>query len=188
MDQGMAANHHLEVQISQAATGSVVMDVTPTIRLTDKLTGTSRDLPQVMGMYGATMDPSDFHYGQNLFLSDGTYSVTVLVGPSDTAQFRDVVVMASPMMADRSMSRDMAMAHDMSMAAGTARDGRVFSTEPAATQALFTSVWVRSSSTTQRSRPREALSALRPNSWLPVRGVRTALCLGQIRNSTDGAH
>src|SRR6266550_352578 len=29
MDQGMAANHHLEVQISQTASGSVVMDVTP---------------------------------------------------------------------------------------------------------------------------------------------------------------
>src|SRR5258707_8880837 len=28
MDQGMAANHHVEVQITQAATGSVVMDVT----------------------------------------------------------------------------------------------------------------------------------------------------------------
>src|SRR5438552_14772845 len=36
MDQGMAANHHVEVQITQAATGSVVMDVTPTIRITDK--------------------------------------------------------------------------------------------------------------------------------------------------------
>jgi hypothetical protein len=125
MDQGMAVNHHLEVQVSQAATGSVVMDVTPTIRLTDKLTGTSRDLPQVMGMYGATMGPSDFHYGQNVFLPDGTYSVTVLVGQA-----------------------------------------------------------------AQRNAPglELSLSVFRPNSWLPVRGVRTALCLGQIRNSTDGAH
>ena len=68
MDQGMAANHHLEVQISQTASGSVVMDVTPTIRITDKLSGTSRDLPQVMGMYGSSMGPSDFHYGRNVFL------------------------------------------------------------------------------------------------------------------------
>jgi hypothetical protein len=137
MDQGMAANHHLEVQITQAATGNVVMDVTPTIRITDKLSGTSRDLPQVMGMYGAAMGPSDFHYGQNVYLPDGTYMVTVLVGPSDTAQFRDVVVMASPMMADH----DMGMAHDMSVTEGTARDGRMFKQEPAATQTLFTSVW-----------------------------------------------
>ena len=140
-DQGMAANHHLEVQITQAATGSVVMDVTPTIRITDKLSGTSRDLPQVMGMYGSTMGPSDFHYGQNVFLPDGTYVVTVLLGPADTAQFRDVVAIAPPMMADQAMGHDMGMMHDMGMSEGTARDGRMFSQEPAATQTLFTSVW-----------------------------------------------
>jgi hypothetical protein len=141
MDQGMAANHHVEVQITQAASGSVVMDVTPTIRITDKLSGISRDLPQVMGMYGSTMGPSDFHYGQNVFLPDGTYAVTVLLGPADSAQFRDVVVIAPPMMADQSMGHDMGMAHDMSMAEGTARDGRMFGTEPAATQTLFMSVF-----------------------------------------------
>ena len=72
----------------------------------------------------------------------------MLVGPSDTAQFRDVVVIAPPMMADQSMShddmgmsQDMGMAHDMSMAEGTARDGRMFNSEPSATQTLFMSVW-----------------------------------------------
>src|SRR5207248_2255279 len=112
MDQGMAANQHLEVQITQAATGNIVMDVTPTIRITDKPTGTSRDLPQVMGMYGSTMGPTDFHYGQNVFLPDGTYTVTVLLGPADSAQFRDVVVIAPPMMADHAMGHDMDMSHD----------------------------------------------------------------------------
>ncbi len=146
MDQGMAANHHVEVQITQAATGSVVMDVTPTIRITDKLSGISRDLPQLMGMYGSTMGPSDFHYGQNVFLPDGTYVVTVLLGPADMAQFRDIVVIAPPMMADSmahdmGMSHDMGMAHDMSMADGTARDGRMFKQEPDATQTLFMSVF-----------------------------------------------
>jgi hypothetical protein len=97
-DQGMAANHYLTVHIAQADSGSVVMDVTPTIRVVDKASGESRDLPQVMGMYGASMGMSDFNYGQNVFLPDGTYQVIVLVGP-DTAQFRDVMVAAaSPMM------------------------------------------------------------------------------------------
>jgi hypothetical protein len=140
MDQGMAANHHLEVQIAQSDSGSIVMDVTPTIRITDKSTGASRDLPQVMGMYGASMGASDFHYGQNVFLPDGTYLVKVLVGP-DTAEFRDVMVAASPMMADHAMGAAPSMAHDMSMAPGTARDGHMFSQESAATQALFTLVW-----------------------------------------------
>jgi hypothetical protein len=146
MDQGMTANHYLTVHIAQADSGSVVMDVTPTIRIVDKSSGESRDLPQVMGMYGAAMGMSDFNYGQNVFLADGTYLVKVLVG-SDTAEFRDVMVASSPMMADHSMgagasmSHDTAMAHDMSMAEGTARDGHMFSQESAATQALFKSVW-----------------------------------------------
>jgi hypothetical protein len=146
MDQGMAANHHLEVHIAQSESGTVVMDVTPTIRITDKSSGESHDLQQVMGMYGAAMGMNDFHYGQNVFLPDGTYLVKILVGP-DTAEFRDVMVAASPMMADHamgagaSMSHDTGMAHDMSMAAGTARDGHMFSQESAVTQALFKLVW-----------------------------------------------
>ncbi|MDQ6675177.1 MAG: hypothetical protein M3069_31325, partial [Chloroflexota bacterium] len=87
MDQGMAANHYLSVHIAQADSGSVVMDVTPTIRVIDKASGASRDLPQTMGMYGASMGMRDFNYGQNVFLPDGTYVVKILVGP-DTAEFR----------------------------------------------------------------------------------------------------
>src|SRR5205823_2817619 len=118
------------------------MDVTPTIRITDKLSGTSRDLPQVMGMYGSSMGMSDFHYGQNVFLPEGAYLVKVLLGPSDTAEFRDVVVAASPMMmTDHAMAPGADMAHDMGMAEGTACDGRMFSAESAATRALFTLIW-----------------------------------------------
>ncbi|HEY3059121.1 MAG TPA: hypothetical protein VGL99_09130 [Chloroflexota bacterium] len=115
MDQGMAANHHLEVRITQGDSTMVVADVTPTIRLIDKATGESRDLPHVMGMYGSTMGPTDFHYGQNLWLPEGTYLVSVLVGPDDTALFRDVVVEASPMMmmGDQGMMTE----HDMHMGA-----------------------------------------------------------------------
>jgi hypothetical protein len=97
MDQGMAVNQHVEVHIARNDTGAVVNDVTPTIRITDKTTGESRDLPQVMAMYGMQMGPSDFHYGQNVWLPDGTYSVTVMIGP-ETAVFRDLAVMnGSPM-------------------------------------------------------------------------------------------
>jgi hypothetical protein len=43
-DQGMVANHHLQVHLTRNDTGAVVQDVTPTIRITDKVTGISRDL------------------------------------------------------------------------------------------------------------------------------------------------
>ena len=113
-DQGMHVNHRLMVRINEADNGSVVSDVTPTIRITDKSTGESRDLPHVMGMSGG-MGPNDFDYGQNVFLPDGTYLVTVQVAPSDTAEFRDVMVVASPAMTDPSMGHDMGASHEMGM-------------------------------------------------------------------------
>jgi hypothetical protein len=101
MDQGRPVNHHLEVHITHSDTGGVVNDVTPVIRITDKSTGESRDLPQVMGMLGVGADASDFHYGQNVYMSGGVYTVAVMVGP-DKAVFRDVQVKEdeSPGMSD----------------------------------------------------------------------------------------
>jgi len=147
MDMGMAANHHVEVKVTQGDSGMAVMDLMPIIRFTDKVTGLTRDLPPVMGSSGSAMGPNDFHYSQNVFLSEGTYQVTVLAGPSDTAMFRDVVVMAPAMMAEHPMVTDMGMGHEMDMGhdmmlpEGTARDGRMFSQESAVTQALFRVVW-----------------------------------------------
>jgi hypothetical protein len=109
-DQGMAVNHWLDVHITQADSGAVVTDVTPTIRIVDKGTGVAHDLPNVMGMSGG-MNASDVHYGQNVFLPDGTYLISVLLGPSDTAQFRDVMVVSSAMMSDTPMGPG----HHMSM-------------------------------------------------------------------------
>jgi hypothetical protein len=99
----MAVNHALDVHITVGDTDMIVSNVTPTIRITDKTTGASRDLPNVMAMHDMAMSASDLHYGQNVFLPDGTYLVSVLVAPGDTAEFRDVMVMAEPMMVDHSM-------------------------------------------------------------------------------------
>ncbi len=150
MDQGMSANHHVEVHLMRNDTGAVVNDVTPTIRITDKATGVSRDLPQVMGMYGVLAGMSDFHYAQNVWLPDGTYSIAVMVG-SDVARFRDLIVMGGAPMSAGSMGSGASMAgptgsmgssSPMNTAgAPVARDGRQLSTEPATTQALFMAVW-----------------------------------------------
>jgi hypothetical protein len=90
-DQGMAVNHHLEVHITNNSTGAVVNDVSPVIRIRDKSTGVSRDLSDVMAMYSAQMGPSDFHYGQNVWLPDGQYDITVMLG-TQSALFQDVMV------------------------------------------------------------------------------------------------
>jgi hypothetical protein len=113
-DQGMAVNHWLDVHVTQAGSGAVVSGVTPTIRITDKSNGEAREIPAVMGMAGG-MDANDLHYGQNVFLPDGTYQISVLLGPSDTAQFRDVVVASNSMMAEPSMNDAMGQGHDMTM-------------------------------------------------------------------------
>jgi hypothetical protein len=115
-DQGMAVNHWIDVHVAQSGSGAVVSDVTPTIRIVDKSTDEVRDLPSVMGMSGG-MSHTDFHYGQNVFLPDGTYQISVLLGPGDTAQFRDVMVVSSPMMTEPDMSGAMGTGHDMHMTA-----------------------------------------------------------------------
>lgn len=89
-DNGGMANHHLEVHIMDS-TGAVVSNVTPQIRIINKSTGERRTLNDVMSMYGVGRGWSDLHYGQNVWLPDGTYTVMVMVG-SDTAEFRDVSV------------------------------------------------------------------------------------------------
>jgi len=145
-DQGMPVNHHLEVHVTQNDTGAVVNNVTPIFRVTDKLTGQSRDLPQVMAMYGVQAGQSDFHYGQNLFLPDGTYQVAVMIG-SDTGMFRDIIVTGGApmpsmsMAAGGSMTSGNAMTAPGAMAASTARDGRSLSDQPAAVQSVFMAVW-----------------------------------------------
>lgn len=63
-DQGIAVNHWLDVYVTQSASGALVNDLTPTIRIVDKSTGEARDLPGVMGMTGG-MNATDFHYGQH---------------------------------------------------------------------------------------------------------------------------
>jgi hypothetical protein len=69
----------------------------------------------------------------------------VIVGPSDTAQFREVAVLASPMLADHAMAMghdaSTGMTHEMSMAPSSARDGQTFSQQSAVTPALFNLAW-----------------------------------------------
>jgi len=96
-DQGQPVNHHLEVHIANIATGAVITDRMPTITITDAQ-GMSRPLDAVMAMYGVTTGISDWHFGNSVYLPDGTYSIRVQVGNERTV-FTSLMVTGEAAMA-----------------------------------------------------------------------------------------
>ncbi len=90
VDRGQPVNHHLEVHIFDRSTGSEVKDLLPTVRITDPATGESREFgadvhpagqtPYVKACLLSNHRASEPHFGDNLYLRDGTYTVTVSVG------------------------------------------------------------------------------------------------------------
>lgn len=64
----------------------------PTITIADRTTGETRTLNDVMPMYDASVGPSSYHYGNNVYLSDGDiYTIRVNIG-QEAATFSDVAV------------------------------------------------------------------------------------------------
>jgi hypothetical protein len=77
--------HHLEVHIFDKKTGSVVKSVNPVLTMKNDTTGQTQQVPIVV-MQGIVEGPGDYHYGNNVDLPKGLYTVTVLVG-TETANF-----------------------------------------------------------------------------------------------------
>jgi hypothetical protein len=78
---------HLEVHIYDRPSDHVVNDANPVITVLDTRTGKETNVP-IVTMQGITAGPSDFHYGNNVFLPSGdSYKATVRVG-ADTATFQ----------------------------------------------------------------------------------------------------
>lgn len=77
--------HHLEVHIFDKKTGNVVRTITPVLSITNDATGQTQQVPIVV-MQGIVEGPSDYHYGNNVDLPKGQYTVTVDMG-SETASF-----------------------------------------------------------------------------------------------------
>ena len=90
-DQGRPVNHHLEVAVTDKATGAPRRSPMPRITITDPATGRSRTLPAVVGMYDLTKGERDVHFGNNGHLADGAYTITVSVG-GERAVLKTVVV------------------------------------------------------------------------------------------------
>ena len=90
VDQGTPVNHHLEVHIFDKSSGAEIKDLVPTVRITDPATGGVRELaaqahpsgevPYVTACLLTNHRVSEPHFGDNLHLADGTYSVTIQVG------------------------------------------------------------------------------------------------------------
>lgn len=77
--------HHLELHIFDKKTGNVVKTLTPALTVTNNTTGQTQQVPIVV-MQGIVEGPSDYHYGNNIDLPKGRYTVTAVIG-SETASF-----------------------------------------------------------------------------------------------------
>jgi hypothetical protein len=77
--------HHLEVHIFDKKTGDVVKSANPVISVTNNATGHVQPVPIVV-MQGVVEGPGDYHFGNNVDLPKGLYTVTVLIG-TESANF-----------------------------------------------------------------------------------------------------
>ena len=93
-DQGMPVNRHLEVHIFDKRTGVEVKDPIPTVNLTDQTTGTSRLLANITAWLLSRHRDREPHFGDNLYLTNGMYTITVVVG-DETAVLKDVLLTAT---------------------------------------------------------------------------------------------
>ena len=96
-DLGQPVDSHLEVHIFEKGTGARLIDIDPLVRLTQHETGSARELATTQES-GASQGVSFVracliskhrevqpHFGDNLYLPRGTYTITVEVG-EETAE------------------------------------------------------------------------------------------------------
>jgi hypothetical protein len=90
-DEGQPVDHHLGVHIHDASTGALISNIMPTIMILNESTGQSETLNDVMPMYDMSAGQTDLHFGNNVYMPDGRYTVTVGVG-QETAVFAHIAV------------------------------------------------------------------------------------------------
>ena len=93
-DQGNPVNRHLEAHIFNRSTGAEVQTIVPVVRVTNQATGASRQLANMTACRVSRHLETEPHFGDNVYLPDGTYTITVAVG-AETAVFRNLVLRAS---------------------------------------------------------------------------------------------
>ena len=96
---GHAVNHHLELHVANTATGEVLEKPLPRVAITDEATGTTVYVIDFGLMYDSSVGMSDMHWGQNVWIPDGSYTFAVMLG-LETARFEHVTVdKGAPLMA-----------------------------------------------------------------------------------------
>jgi hypothetical protein len=92
-DDGWPVNHQVDVRIYNRATGDLVLEPVPRITIRNEATGAVRRLAPVVAMQDLRLGPRDYHFGNNVYLPDGRYTVTVVLG-EETAVFQHVPLKA----------------------------------------------------------------------------------------------
>jgi hypothetical protein len=77
--------HHLEVHIFDKKTGNVIKTANPVLTVKNNATDQVVQVPIVV-MQGIVEGPNDIHYGNNVDLPKGQYTVAVVIG-SETTNF-----------------------------------------------------------------------------------------------------
>jgi len=90
-DPGRPVNRHIEVAVYDKVTGARHERPAPKITITDRKTGRSKALQAVTAMPDVTEGQGVPHFGDNVYLVNGTYRITVSVG-SERAVFKKVAV------------------------------------------------------------------------------------------------
>ncbi len=94
VDQGQAVNHHFEVHIFNRSSGAEIKTTIPGVTISQQATKLSRGLPNVDACLLANHRVTEPHFGDNLYLADGTYAIDIAVG-NETTLFADIVVKAA---------------------------------------------------------------------------------------------
>lgn len=82
---GTAPNYHLEVAVSEIKSGAVITDKSVSIELTNAASKETMPI-KVATMYGVEEGPGETHFGNNLALAPGSYTVKVNMA-GETAEF-----------------------------------------------------------------------------------------------------
>lgn len=85
-DQGHPVNRHLEVHVFNKSSGARITDMIPTVSIADKATGSPRTLASVLACMTLKHREIEPHFGDNLYMTDGGYTVTVSIG-DESASF-----------------------------------------------------------------------------------------------------
>lgn len=93
---GMAPNYHLELAVNDIMSGAVITGKSVSIDLTNTTTSEKQSVP-LATMYNVQVGPSDTHFGNNVALAPGNYTVEVdVAGEKATFNITTIAMQVTP--------------------------------------------------------------------------------------------